>query len=157
MYHHVVPNSLTFDNMPIPHRTNNKAARAVGTYADVLVRLGNIQDEMDTGTNPTDNSLNTNPIRARKCTSVDLDAVAETQMSTAEKQSDNTASTVSNTITEDSLTAQLNEFRAEMMKANKTFYAQKEQQMKEDTKNMVQTQIKSVQKDLAQKFLTKMQ
>eukprot|EP00957_Ditylum_brightwellii_P188903 14379468-Ditylum_brightwellii.AAC.1 len=143
LYQQVVPNGLTFDNMPILCRTNNKAARTVGTYPSVLVRLGNTQDEIDIGTNPTDNSLNANPIRARKCTAVDLDAVAGTQMSTAEKQSNNTASTVSNTVAEDYLTAQHNEFRAEMMKTKKTFYAQKEQQMKEDIKNMVQTQIKS--------------
>eukprot|EP00957_Ditylum_brightwellii_P180543 13752808-Ditylum_brightwellii.AAC.1 len=93
MYQQVVPNSLIFDNMLIPCRTNNKSVRAIGTYADVLAGLGNSQDDVDIGTNPTNSSLNANPIRARKRTAVDLDTLAKTQTNTAEKLSDDTAST----------------------------------------------------------------
>eukprot|EP00957_Ditylum_brightwellii_P076775 5835423-Ditylum_brightwellii.AAC.2 len=128
--------------MPIQHRTNNKAARAVGFYKGVLQGCGKPQEEMVVG-NTTDFNNNINPIHSRKHPAIDLDVVS--QETNNSYTSHAAPQPPTNTITRGQLTQQLTTFQEEMTAANKIFFKEREKQLREDLKSIVTTKIESVQ------------
>eukprot|EP00957_Ditylum_brightwellii_P080187 6098981-Ditylum_brightwellii.AAC.1 len=85
LYQKVVPSVLKYKRMPIPCRTNNKAARAVGSYKDVLQGYRNPQEETVTDNSPEFNH-NLNPICSRKRQTFVLDPVSQVTTTPYAKQ-----------------------------------------------------------------------
>eukprot|EP00957_Ditylum_brightwellii_P211157 15365825-Ditylum_brightwellii.AAC.3 len=139
--------------MPIPRWTNNKAARAVGSYKDILQGYGNPQEEMVVD-NSTEFNHNLNPICSRKYPSIDLDTISQVTTTTYATQAP--IQTPINAITQEQLTQQLATFQEEMAASNKRFSKEREKQLKEDSNSIITTKIESVQQELAEKFTADM-
>eukprot|EP00957_Ditylum_brightwellii_P211874 15366706-Ditylum_brightwellii.AAC.1 len=84
--------------------TNSKAARAVGSYKDVLQGYGNPQEEVVVD-NSTEFNHNLNPICSRKHPAINLDAVS--QVTTTTYASQVSTQTPINVITQEQPTQQL--------------------------------------------------
>ena len=75
LYQHTVPNKLRFDKISIPRRTNNRAQRTVGSYAEVLLNRANPQEE-EVATTWINQSLLINPLYCLKFASTLLNLIA---------------------------------------------------------------------------------
>jgi hypothetical protein len=144
LYHRVVPNNLKFDTVPIPRRAKSRAAKAVGSYAEILMGLTNSQDDL-TG-------YNTNPIRPRKRAAVDIKmSIEETPKDanpTTGKQSNN-ATSINNMVTMEMLEQKLSNFCKEM----EAMQIKKLEEMKSQLDEQLTTKIT----EIMNKTVTKMQ
>eukprot|EP00957_Ditylum_brightwellii_P057998 4398385-Ditylum_brightwellii.AAC.1 len=144
--------------MLIPHQTNNKATRAVGLYQDVLQGYSNPQEETDANHVTTmDYNQDVNPIRPRKRASVTINAETSEinsiqQHNTITPASQLTSNISVNTIAQKDLMKQMQIFREEMVEANKRFFRQQEEELKQNLESLITIKIESIQRKLAAQF-----
>eukprot|EP00957_Ditylum_brightwellii_P184131 14025500-Ditylum_brightwellii.AAC.1 len=119
--------------MLTPHWTNNKAARAVGLYKDVLQGYGNPKEEMVVDNSADFNHI-LNPIYSRKCPAIDLDTVSQVTTTTYTSQA--STQTPTKAITQEQLTQQRAAFQEEMAVSDERFFQERERQLKEDLESI---------------------
>ena len=143
--------------MPTPHTTSNKVARALASYADILQGLGNLQEEMEEALPSQTFNLDRNPISGRRCQAMCIKSeyVMEEITQASNMQTENNTTPIM--VTQESLTEQLETFRAEIMVSNKKLFVDREQKMQEEMEVIITTKLESAQKALTARFTNSMQ